>query len=98
LFYATGGLAVGNVSFTDTQTFPVGAASGSVSSTKTGYAVGGGVEYAFDSHWIAGVEYLYVDLGSVGLNTVVAPKPSFTEAFSTDFKENIARARLSYKF
>jgi len=60
--------------------------------------VGGGVEYALDSHWIAGVEYLHVDLGSVNLNTVFAPNPAFTQAFSTDFKENIVRARLSYKF
>lgn len=105
LFYATGGLAVGNVSFSDTQTYGPGSfsgstsvASGSVSSTKTGWTVGGGVEYAIDNHWIAGVEYLYVNLGSVSFNTAVIPFPTFTNGFSADFKENLVRARLSYKF
>jgi outer membrane immunogenic protein len=99
LFYATGGLAVGKVSYGDTQTYVASSASGAVSSTKTGYAVGGGVEYAFDSHWIAGVEYLYVNLGSVGFNTTVQPGfPTFTNSFSADLKENIVRARLNYKF
>jgi outer membrane immunogenic protein len=101
LFYATGGLAVGNVSYSDTQSFTASnsAASGSVSSTRTGYAVGGGIEYAFDNHWIGGVEYLHVDLGSLGFNTTVQPGFSaFSNSFSADFKENIVRARLNYKF
>jgi outer membrane immunogenic protein len=101
LFYATGGLAVGHVSFSDTQTYlaTLSSASGSVSKTKSGWAVGGGVEYAIDNHWIAGVEYLHVDLGSVGFNTAVTPPfTAFTNAFSADLKEDIVRARLSYKF
>jgi outer membrane immunogenic protein len=98
LFYATGGLAVGKISFSDTQIFPGGPSSGSASTTKSGWAVGGGIEYAIDSHWIAGLEYLYVNLGSVNLNTVFAPNSAFTESFSTSVKENLVRARLSYKF
>lgn len=102
LLYATGGLAFGTVSYSDTQTFTASntAAAGSVSSTKTGYGVGGGIEYAFDSHWIAGVEYLYVNLGSVGFDAaVLRNSQSFTNAFNAgDFKENIVRARVSYKF
>src|ERR1700674_4213771 len=73
LIYVTGGLAVGNVSYGDTQCYSsTVCASGSVSSTRTGYAVGGGIEYAISNHWTAGAEYLYVNLGSVGFNTVVS--------------------------
>jgi outer membrane immunogenic protein len=101
LFYVTGGLAVGNVKFSDTQTYlaTLTSASGSVSSTKAGWAAGGGVEYAIDNHWIAGVEYLHVDLGSVGFNTTVSPPfTAFTNAFNASFKEDIVRGRLSFKF
>ncbi|MGP0088740.1 MAG: outer membrane protein [Xanthobacteraceae bacterium] len=104
LFYVTGGLAMGNVSYSDTQTIfapPNPSASGSVSSTRTGYAVGGGVEYALSNHWTAGAEYLYVNLGSVGFNTVLVPPPgglTYTNAFNASFQENIVRARANYKF
>jgi outer membrane immunogenic protein len=103
LFYATGGLAAGNVRFSDTQTYLLSAtsAAGSVSSTKVGWTVGGGIEYAFDNHWIAGVEYLYVDLGSVSFGTTIQPPfagLNFINGFSADLKENLVRARLSYKF
>jgi outer membrane immunogenic protein len=103
LVYATGGLAVGNLSFSDTQTYLLSqtSAAGSISSTKAGWTVGGGVEYAFDNHWIAGVEYLYADLGSASFGTTIQPPfpgLNFTNAFSANLKENLVRARLSYKF
>jgi outer membrane immunogenic protein len=52
--YATGGVAWGNVS-----TPPLSALDG----TRTGWTVGAGVEYAFDSNWSARAEYRYTDLG-----------------------------------
>jgi outer membrane immunogenic protein len=41
----------------------------SESKFQTGYAVGGGLEYAFNNNWTARAEYLYVDLGEDALLT-----------------------------
>lgn len=81
--YVTGGWAYGNV-----KTSIVGL--GSTDKTHTGgYAVGGGLEYAFTNNWSAKVEYLYVDLGEKNvLNSGVK--------VGTDF--SVVRAGLNYKF
>ena len=82
--YITGGWAYGNVK----TSIPALAWSSDRSHTG-GFAVGGGLEYAVTNNIIAGVEYLYVDLGEKRiLNTG-------TKA-GTDF--SVVRARLSYKF
>ncbi|WP_454655971.1 outer membrane protein [Bosea beijingensis] len=82
--YITGGWAYGNVK----SSIPAIGFSSDRSHTG-GFAVGGGLEYAVTNNIIAGVEYLYVDLGEkniLGANTKVG----------TDF--SVVRARLSYKF
>ncbi len=82
--YITGGWAYGNV-----KTSIPGIGFSSDRSHTGGYAVGAGLEYAVTNNIIAGVEYLYVDLGEkniLGANTKVG----------TDF--SVVRARLSYKF
>lgn len=81
--YITGGWAYGNV-----KTDIVGFGSSDNSHTG-GWAVGGGLEYAFTNNLIGGVEYLYVDLGEKRIfNTGTK--------VGTDF--SVVRARLSYKF
>ena len=82
--YITGGWAYGNVK----TSIPALAFSSDRTHTG-GYAIGGGLEYAFTNNLIGGVEYLYVDLGEkniLGAGTKVG----------TDF--SVVRARLSYKF
>ena len=82
--YITGGWAYGNVK----SSIPAIGFSSDRSHTG-GFAVGGGLEYAVTNNIIAGVEYLYVDLGEkniLGANTKVG----------TDF--SVVRARHSYKF
>ncbi len=82
--YITGGWAYGNVK----TSIPALAFSSDRSHTG-GYAVGAGLEYAITNNLIAGVEYLYVDLGEKSiLNTGTK--------VGTDF--SVVRARLSYKF
>lgn len=68
LVYATGGLAYGDVksgfNYTDTNVYGYGgSATVSRNTTKAGYAVGAGVEYAITPNWSAKVEYQYIDLG-----------------------------------
>jgi hypothetical protein len=76
LFYATGGLAYGQVSVSGSDTFTV-AASGftpvvyttpiNYSVTKVGWAAGGGIEGRVGlSRWTWKLEYLHIDLGSIG--------------------------------
>jgi outer membrane immunogenic protein len=65
LLYVTGGVAYGG--FNNNPLNNSGNATSNV-----GYAVGGGVEYAFDRHWTVKLEGLYVNLnaGSKTINIV----------------------------
>lgn len=87
MIYATGGLAYQNVKLDVTDP----AFAGSVSDTKTGYAVGGGAEWALWDRWTARVEYLYLDTGTTGVNTVGG-------TFSGRVTNNIIRTGLNYRF
>jgi outer membrane immunogenic protein len=100
LFYVTGGLAVGNERFsqfflhTATGSFE----AGSVSSTKAGWTVGAGAEYAFTNNWSVKAEYLYVDLGSVSFASTNNAFPGFTASNSARLTENIGRVGVNYKW
>jgi len=103
LLYATGGLAVGTINITDTATVFGGTLLETVSetTTRTGWTVGGGFEYAFTPNWTVKVEYLYVDLGSfdTGIPCVaacVAVGPDIVVHHK--WTDNIARVGLNYKF
>jgi outer membrane immunogenic protein len=101
LFYATGGLAYGNVK-TTAQGFG-GGTQFAVSSdhTRTGYAVGGGIESPFEflglfgPNWTSKTEYLYVNLGRVTDTFDVGVYPV---AFSTKVEQHTLRTGLSYHF
>ena len=64
MLYGTAGLAFANV----TEDLQKGRNAGEqlVQDNKglTGYAVGGGAEYAFGTHWIGRIEYLYSNFGT----------------------------------
>jgi outer membrane immunogenic protein len=79
--YLTGGLAYGGVK-TSVSGF------GDNTSTKAGYALGGGLEAAIAGPWSAKIEYLYADLGR-------ASAPLGTDA---RFYESTVRAGLNYRF
>jgi outer membrane immunogenic protein len=104
LFYATGGVAVANVKaswqYTDDD---MDTESASMSKTKVGWTVGGGVEYALSQAWSVKVEYLYVDLGSEQITTHNLfdnghPVPDQPFSHSASLRSNIVRAGLNYKF
>jgi outer membrane immunogenic protein len=81
--YVTGGVAFGDI-----KTNVAGFGSGN--DTKAGWTVGGGLEYALTGPWSAKVEYLHVDLGRGG--TIPGT------AADADFKADIVRAGLNYRF
>ena len=64
-------------------------AAGSESKTRVGWTAGVGLEYALFSSWSVKVEYLYADLGS--FNCTVC-------GGDVEFKTNIVRAGLNYRF
>jgi outer membrane immunogenic protein len=85
--YITGGAAFGDVR-ASINPGPLA----TVTETRVGWTVGGGLEYAFLGNWTAKVEYLYVDLGSFDTG-FTAPIQN-----NVSFKEHIVRGGLNYKF
>jgi outer membrane immunogenic protein len=86
LLYATGGLAVGRVTDTHALLTTTASQTISVASTRGGWTVGAGVEYALMPSWSTKLEYLHVDLGSSSLATPVfvpAGQSGFVASFGT---------------
>ena len=100
--YATGGAAWAKINYSAVSTDPGIAytATSNSSSTQTGYAVGGGVEWMMTDNWTVRAEYLYYQFNK-GPN-VVAQAPGFAAAPSNFVWGNanisVARAGISYKF
>lgn len=92
--YVTGGLAWANVKVSgDTWVDgdDLSGWSGSHSDTYWGWAVGGGVEYAFTDNWTMKAEYIYSDLGST----------NFDELFDNhdlDITMQTLKVGVNYKF
>jgi outer membrane immunogenic protein len=106
LVYATGGLALtelkSNYLFSDT--FATAFESASISDTRVGWAVGGGVEYAFAGPWSVKLEYLHTEFDnvSVGSANLIAftppiPFPMNPWVHTVNLKSNLVRAGLNYK-
>jgi outer membrane immunogenic protein len=100
LIYATGGLAVANISFSDSIAFPgVGSNAFSSSTTATGWTVGGGVEWMFAPNWTVKGEYLYAQLPGTTYTSVNSAVPAATIAHTHgNVEESIGRIGVNYKF
>ncbi len=85
--YITGGLAYGDIR----ASVPGFAGA---NTTKAGWTLGGGLEFALAGNWTAKAEYLYVDLGKFDCGTACgAPAPD-----NVRFNSHIVRAGLNYRF
>ena len=71
MIYATGGVAYGggNSQFSVFDATTGSFFSGNPSSTRVGWTIGGGVEYAITNNITIKGEYLYADLGSSNFNS-----------------------------
>jgi outer membrane immunogenic protein len=104
LFYATAGLAFGEVKETINQpVLRAATVTGSFSHSRpAGFAVGGGIENRLDifgwlgPNWTTRTEYLYVDLGSV-TDTLVNPVLG-AQTLTSNLHEHVWRTVVSYKF
>jgi outer membrane immunogenic protein len=104
LVYGTGGVAFGSNQNNWGNTFlgTVGGApaiftANNQTNTRVGYAVGGGVEYAFLNNLSVKVEYLFVDLGRTNL-AFAAPGVGAGFAINHREQDHVIRAGLNYKF
>jgi outer membrane immunogenic protein len=112
LVFATGGLAIGHfrsstsVVYGTSGTSPVfsGAShAGENTTTRLGYAIGGGVEYAFTNNWSLKAEYLYMNFGSWSYaSALAAPAAAATAGYAwttnVSAREHVARVGINYKF
>jgi outer membrane immunogenic protein len=101
LIYGTGGLAYGDTDASTTITAPGALWVGNKSSTKFGYAVGAGLEYALTTNLSAKVEYLYYDLGKTNYTSPQVAGAAVPGVFGTASAENkgqLVRAGINYRF
>ena len=91
LLYVTGGWAFADVNSSVTSSGGFGTVSMGSDDIKSGYTLGGGIEWAFAPNWSLKSEYLYVDLGEDTFSTPVG-----TYTTETDF--HTARLGLNYRF
>ncbi len=103
LLYATGGVAFANVKYSGLNAYLGGCPNcgfASLSDTKTGFTVGGGVEYAWTANWILRAEYLYYQFDGDAFTAPFQSAPSVTAVqfnFGT-LDVNTFRVGVSYKF
>lgn len=100
LLYATGGFALANIKYDaiSTNTFNF-SPTASLSTVKTGYALGGGMEYALSNNWLLRGEYLFYRLGGELATAIDARQPTFPVSFTWEgVNVHNARLALSYKF
>jgi outer membrane immunogenic protein len=100
LIYATGGVAVTDLSTTQNFGDPVLSSFGagesiSVSSTKVGWAAGAGVEYGVTRNWSVRAEYLHVDFGSVSGTGALVPTAGLIAQGNTASNPFSSSANLS---
>lgn len=95
LFYGTGGVAYGQVKIDGTATGTV-VGPYSAGGTKTGWAVGAGVENAIDKSWSWKLEYLFVSVPGF-TNTYTTLTPAVSVSYGA-IRDNIVRVGLNYRF
>jgi outer membrane immunogenic protein len=92
LVFGTAGFADGDIKQRAASVAVVNAGS----STRAGWAAGGGLEYAFSNQWSAKLEYLHAHLDSLNCGLVCTGLAGQTVAVKFDV--NMIRAGLNFKF
>ncbi len=108
LVYGTGGLAVVNRGFSETNVYsPANVNSGvdtiNLGTTQAGWTAGAGVEYAIANNWSVKGEYLHVGLPNLnGVSTTPSPffgNPAIVPYFhNVNGSIDIVRVGLNYHF
>ena len=94
LLYGTGGIAIGRIAAHDEASTVLTWPNNDYSSTRVGWAAGGGIERMLTPHWTVGLEGLFADFGSYTKASSDAGKCCAT----IRDRVFIGRAKLNYKF
>ncbi|MBV8754325.1 MAG: porin family protein [Hyphomicrobiales bacterium] len=111
MLFVTGGVAFGEVEWNETTTNTVTTTlagtslgtttainSGTATATHAGWTVGGGSEWVLSGGWTGKLEYLFVDLGTIGNSYVSNAGVVPTVVESSHVRDNIIRIGLNYRF
>jgi outer membrane immunogenic protein len=103
LLYFTGGFAYGNVKNTLSLTATDGGSTATTvlkkEDTKTGYVLGGGLEYSLTPAWSLKGEYQYLHLGSEKLSgTAAADTGEDVTTGSAKFEDNFHTVRVGLNY
>jgi opacity protein-like surface antigen len=104
MVYLTAGAAYGktHLAFDQRTTgvnCPFGLCSTGMNNTnKTGWTSGAGIEYSVSNHVSVKAEYLYVDLGTISVNSIDSSPENATYLIALPLNANIVRFGLNYKF
>jgi outer membrane immunogenic protein len=102
LLYLTGGVAFGGFNLSSTYSGFGYWNYAYHASTNVGWTIGGGLQYALDSHWSTSIEYRYTDWGSANLtdNETYFGDGTYTYGYfgKLDRTDNRVQVGLTYKF
>ena len=100
LVYVTGGFALGRESVNQTVAILTPfVETTSMATTRAGWTVGAGMEYAIARNWSIKGEYLHVDLGTFNTAATLSPPfPGLSMGGSVRLSTEIARGGLNYRF
>jgi len=99
LVYAKGGGAWTHDDYS--VSFPAAPISNEVNSgggNRTGWTVGGGLEYAFWNNWSAFVEYDHFDFGTANFSMVRAATGTFVEHLNVGQRVDEVKVGVNYRF
>jgi outer membrane immunogenic protein len=96
LLYVTGGAAFAGFD----NTYATFAGFDSISKTRTGWTIGGGIEYALNTNWSIRAEYRYADFGSFNDYPINSLAPIFGLGTFANHNETqqAVRGGVTYKF
>ncbi|MDX2307161.1 MAG: hypothetical protein NW216_02875 [Hyphomicrobium sp.] len=100
LWHVTGGVADSEVTtsaFDDASVIGPGIMQISGKGTKSGWVVGGGVEWPFAPNPSVGLEYIHAEFGDVQANGEAATIPGAYPTFEGDLDIDIVRVGLNWR-
>jgi outer membrane immunogenic protein len=98
LLYVTGGGAWAKIDVSEWDTLNPIARAHQESNTRSGWTVGGGIEYVLGYGWSVRSEYLYVDFGTFQSFTSGPFAPGIVFPRDVKLNDHIFRAGMNYKF
>jgi outer membrane immunogenic protein len=100
LLYVKAGAAWAHDKHTANDVRNTVALSSSVTDTRWGWMLGGGVEYAFTANWSGKIEYNYMDLGTQRYHFAFAFPGGGTNIFDTDITQrlHVIKIGVNYRF